>query len=86
MKENNLFERLFFIQINIYFPQRYFVWIKQMLFDSNKFFVWIKKSLSNKLFSFIQLNLFSEFSLNWVKFLNLKVNEKFRSWKWIRFF
>ena len=48
------------IQTNIYFVQRYFVWIKQILFNWNKSFVWIKKSLSNKLFSSIQSNLFSD--------------------------
>ena len=31
-----------------------------MLFNSNNSFVWIKKSLPNKLFSFIQSNLFSQ--------------------------
>ena len=48
------------IWINIYLSQRYFVRIKQMLFNTNKSFLWIKKGLSKKLFSFIQSNLFSD--------------------------
>ena len=45
------------LKSNKFLPQ-----IKQMLFNSNKSFVWIKKSLLNKLFTFIQSNLFSECS------------------------
>ena len=52
--------KIYLIQINIYIAQRYSVGMKQMLFHSNKSFLWIKKSLSNKLFSFIQSDIFSE--------------------------
>ena len=31
------------IQTNIYLARRYFVWIKQILFNSNKSFVWFKQ-------------------------------------------
>ena len=59
-----LFSRnIHLIQTNIYLAQRYFVWIKQILSDSNKFFLRIKKSLLNKLFSFIQSNLFFRVSI-----------------------
>ena len=42
------------IQTNIYLVQRYFVWIKTILFHLNKSFLQIKESGSNKSFSFIQ--------------------------------
>ena len=48
---------IYLIWTNIYLSHRYFLWIKQMLFNSNKSFVWIKKNLLNKLFSFIKSNI-----------------------------
>ena len=51
---------IYLLLTKIYWAQRYFVLIKQILFNLNKYFVWIKKSLLNKLFSFIQSNLFSQ--------------------------
>ena len=48
------------IQTNIYLVQRYFVWIKQILFHLNKSFLQIKESRSNNIFSLIQSNIFSE--------------------------
>ena len=49
---------LFWRKINLI--QRYFVWIKQILFYLKKSFLQIKESRSNKSFSLIQSNFFSE--------------------------
>ena len=51
---------MYLINRNIYLAQRYFVWIKQILFNSSESLVNIKKRLSKKSFSFIQSNLFSQ--------------------------
>ena len=57
----SLFRRkIYLIWKNIYWVQRYFVWIIQILFHSDKSFVWIQKSFLNKLFSFVQSNIFSQ--------------------------
>ena len=57
------------IQTNIYLVQRYFVWIKQILFHLNKSFLQIKESRTNKLFPLIQSNLFSQCVFKKEKFL-----------------
>ena len=41
------------IWTNFYLVQRYFLWINQILFNSNESFFWIKESLSNNFFFFL---------------------------------
>ena len=49
--------KIYLMWTNIYLSQRYFVWTKQILFNSNKFVVWIKKSFK-RIFSFHSIKFF----------------------------
>ena len=52
----SIWSKIYFIQTNIYLAQRYFVWIKWMLFNSNESFIWIKKAFQTNYFlSFNQI-------------------------------
>ena len=63
--------------------QRYFLWMKQMLFNLNKSSVWIKSSPLNKWFSFIQSNLFSECTIIFILLSNnFIVNVNWRDFLW----
>ena len=52
------------IRTNIYLVQRYFIWIKQILFHLNKSFLKIKEIRSNKSYSLTQSKLFSESTMS----------------------